>query len=235
MSDCPNTKDMTIIGNNKTEKKAILFNPRCKSWSCDICCEELKENWIHQAARGSMILADEGAELQFVTLTSRGSSTANKSIYYFKENWPKLRKRMATITNAWEPWSGYRWAYFLVPEKHKSGVLHCHLIAATHICAESVWKRHAHQTGFGYIIDVQEMITPLLAATYVSKYLHKGAGAEVWPKGFRRVRHSQNWPIAHAKKDESWEWMTIKNKDTVWFEKNALIDLGYNVVDQTTK
>lgn len=235
MERCQNTKDVTMIGHNKTEKKGLLFNPSCKSWSCDFCCEQLKDNWIHQAARGSMIMEGHGNQLQFVTLTSRGSSTPNKSVYFFKENWPKLRKRMADRTNEWTPFTGIEWAYFLVPERHESGVLHVHLIASTHICAESVWKQHAHQTGFGYIIDVQEMITPLLAATYVAKYLHKGMGAETWPRGFRRVRHSQNWPIAKPKKDEKWEWMTIKNEDTVWFEKNAMIDLGWQVTDRREK
>lgn len=235
MEKCLNTKEITVIGHNRTESKGILFNPSCKSWNCDYCSEELKDNWIHQAARGSMILEENGSQLQFVTLTSRGYATPNKSIYFFKENWPKLRKRIAANTKEWTPFTGCEWAYFLVPERHKSGVLHCHLVASTHICAESVWKRHAFETGFGYVIDVQEMITPLLAATYVAKYLHKGMGAEVWPKGFRRVRHSQNWPITKPKIDERWEWMTIKNKDTVWFEKNAMIDMGWHVVDTTEK
>lgn len=233
MEKCENTRNVVVFGVNKNKNTAILFNPACNSWSCDYCAETQKENWIHQAARGSMVLASEGSELQFITLTSRGYATPNKSVYFFKQNWPKLRKRMAERTNEWEPFTGNRWAYFLVPERHKSGVLHAHLIAATHICAKSVWKQHAHQTGFGYVVDVQEMITPLLAAAYVAKYLHKGMGAEQWPKGFRRVRHSQNWPMSKPRKDEEWSWKTYKNPETVWLEKHALVNMGWKVIDKT--
>lgn len=229
---CENTRDVTVFGKNKNEKTAILFNPRCKMWSCDYCAELNKDYWIHQAARGSLLLVSEGAQLQFVTLTSRGYATPNKSIYFFKRNWPKLRKRMADKTNEWTPFTGIKWSYFLVPERHKSGVLHAHLIAATHINGKNVWKEQAHQSGFGYVIDVQEMITPLLASKYVAKYLHKGMGAEEWPKGFMRVRHAQNWPIDKERPLGGWEWDTYRNENTVWIEKHALIDMGWDVQDR---
>jgi hypothetical protein len=232
VESCENTRDVVVFGTNQSEKKAMLFNPRCKSWSCDYCAEILKEDWIHQAARGSSLITSEGQELQFVTLTSRGYATPNKSVYFFKENFPKLRKRIADKTNAFQHSTGHKFAYFCVPERHKSGVLHAHMIVATHVCAKSIWKRDAHETGFGYIIDIQEMITPLLAAEYVSKYLHKGIGAEVWPKGFRRVRHSQNWPIAKPRENVAWCWETMKNENIIWREKMALLDMGWTVIDK---
>lgn len=233
MSYCEYTRNVVVFGRNKDKKTAILFNPDCKSWSCNYCAEVKKEEWIHNTGRGASILRDEGANLMFVTLTSRGYASPNKSIYFFKQNWPKLRKRITDRTNMWEDETGYRMNYLLVPERHKSGVLHAHMVIATHISSKQAWKHHAHQTGFGYIIDVQEMITPLLAAEYVSKYLHKGMGAEAWPKGFRRVRHSQKWPISRPKKDKRWEWDTYKNPNTVWLEKHALIDMGWAVIDKT--
>lgn len=235
LEQCPNTRNVSVFGVNREEQTAMIFNPRCKLWSCDYCAELNKEYWIAQAQRGAIVLTSEGQQLQFVTLTSRGYATPNKSVYFFKKNWPKMRKRMANRTKEWEPFTGIKWAYFLVPERHKSGVLHAHLIAATHISGETVWKKQAHQSGFGYMIDVQEMVTPLLAATYVSKYLHKGMGAEVWPKGFMRVRHSQNWPITKEKPLEGWEWKTYKNENTVWLEKHALLDMGWHVVDKREK
>lgn len=175
----------------------------------------------------------EAQTLQFVTLTSRSYTTPNSSIYFFKQNWPKLRKRMADQTNSWSPITGVEWAYFLVPERHKSGVLHAHLIAATHVDGKSYWKKQAWASGFGYQIDVAQIDSVTQVANYVTKYIHKGAGAEEWPKGFRRVRHSQNWPIANEKPLEGWEWDTYKNPRTVWIEKHALIDMGWEVVDKT--
>lgn len=229
---CENTRDVTVFGVNRIEKTALLFNPRCKQWSCDFCAELNKDYWIHQATRGSIIIASEGREIQFVTLTSRGYTTPTSSLYFFKQNWPKLSRRVKYETDKFRKCFGYEWAYFLVPERHKSGVAHFHLLAATHIRSEKTWKEFAHKTGFGYIVDVSPLISPDRAAHYVSKYLHKGAGAEQWPKGFMRVRHSQNWPITAEAPLEGWEWTTYKHEETVWIEKNALLDLGWEVVDK---
>lgn len=232
MEKCENTLNVTVFGKNKQEKVAILFNPRCKQWSCDYCAELNRDYWIHQAARGTLLLLSEGQRLQFVTLTSRGYATPAKSLYFFSQNWPKLRKRIAHQTEIWSPFTGINWAYFLIPERHKSGVLHAHLIAATHLDGQRWYKDNAYQTGFGYQADVKPDIDSLKAAYYAAKYLHKGTGAEDWPKGFMRVRHSQNWPIAKEQPLEGWLWETYKNDNTIWLEKNALLDMGWHVVDK---
>lgn len=233
MQECPNTVDVVIFGTRKETKTAILFNPRCNSWDCDYCFQEKKENWIHQAARGATVLQSEGASLQFITLTSRGYTTPVTSLHFFRENWPRLRKRASSLTKSWVPFTGISWAYFLVPERHQSGVLHAHLIAATHLNGKRWWKDAAHASGFGHQVDLVEMVNAKSCAGYVAKYLHKDAGGLSWPKGFMRVRHSQNWPISRPKKDEAWEWETYKNPFTIWTEKHALIDMGWTVIDKT--
>lgn len=230
METCSNTKDIIIFGWNNGEKKAIIFNPACKSWNCPHCSEVNKAEWIHQAARGSMLLWQDGATLQFVTLTSRGYTTPVSSVEYFKVNWPKLRKRAASLTKAWQPFTGCTWAYFLVPERHKSGVLHAHFVAATHIEGERWWKDNAYASGFGYIAKVQAMIDPKGVAYYIAKYLQKDAGDAAWPTNFRRVRHSQNWPIAKPANIEGWEFKPVREKDC-WTEKHALLNMGWHVID----
>lgn len=232
MQKCKNTKKIVVFGTNEHQKTALLFNPRCKSWNCDYCAEMNKEHWIHQTARGSQIITMEGRELQFVTLTSRHYATPTKSIYFFQQNWPKLRKRMAGRTNQWRGHQNIEWAYMLIPERHKSGVLHAHLLAATHISSKRIWKDAAFQSGFGYQIKIDEVVTPLLAADYVAKYLHKGEGAEDWPKGFRRVRHSQNWPMSTEKPLPGWDWKSYLSEETIWQEKHALLDMGWEVIDK---
>lgn len=235
MSDCPNTKDVTVLGKNKNERIAMLFNPRCKQWSCDYCAEINRDYWIHQAMRGTLLITSEGRDVQFVTLTSRGYATVNSSLYFFKQNWPKLNRKLKYHTNKWQGHFGYKWDYFLVPEHHKSGVAHFHILAATLYNEKKTWRDFAFSSGFGFIVDVDPLVDPSRAAHYVSKYLHKGAGAEQWPKGFMRVRHSQNWPISHEKQMDGWVWDTYKNNDTVWIEKNALINMGWEVKDMREK
>jgi hypothetical protein len=233
MENCPNTKNVYVLGKQQAEKKAIIFHPRCGQWSCDFCAEENKDYWIEQATRGTMIIQSEGREIQFVTLTSRGYTTAHSSLYFFKQNWPKLSRRIKYHTEKWKDYAGKRWDYFLVPEHHKSGVAHFHLLAATHFEAQKFWKKWAFETGFGYIVNVQSCRSAAGAAAYVSKYLHKGMGAEMWPKGFMRVRHSRGWPIAKPKPHEGWQWDTYKQENTIWIEKLALIDMGWHVKDLT--
>lgn len=232
MDKCENTQNVVVFGKHQEKRTAILFNPRCKQWSCDYCAELNKDYWIHNATRGTLLITMEGRDVQFVTLTSRGYATQNSSLYFFKQNWPKLNRRLKYNTNKWNKHFGYEWAYFLVPEHHKSGIAHFHLLAATNYNTKSTWKEWAWDTGFGYIVDVQPAIDPKQAANYISKYMHKGQGAEDWPKGFRRVRKSGNWPMSEEQPMEGWNWDTYKNEDTVWLEKMALIDMGWEVVDK---
>lgn len=229
---CENTRQVTTFGTNKIEKVAILFNPRCKMWSCDYCAEINKDAWIHTAMRGTLVLAMEGQRIQFVTLTSRPYATPVTGLYFLKQNWPKLNRTMRYHTNKWTKHLGLEWSYFMVPEKHKTGVVHCHLLAATHYTTEKSWKEFAFNAGFGWKVDAQGIVTPKKAANYVAKYLHKGQGSEDWPKGFRRVRKSQNWPVSEPQAMTGWEWATYKSDYTVWLEKHALIDMGYKVIDK---
>jgi len=228
---CPNAKEIIILGMNRVEKQAILFNPRCKLWSCDYCAELNKEFWIHQATRGAILITTEGRKIQFVTLTSRPYATPTTGLYFLKKNWPLLNRKLKYHTDKWRAALGYEWAYFMVPEHHKSGVVHCHLFAATHYDTVKSWKDFAFSSGFGWRVDVQPLITPEQAASYVAKYLHKGHGAEQWPKGFRRVRHSQNWPVSEMEPPLLWDFDTV-SEETAWLEKNALLNLGWQVRDK---
>lgn len=182
--------------------------------------------------RGTLLITSEGRGVQFVTLTSRGYSTPASSLYFFRQNWPKLNRRLKYHTDKYKKNLGYEWSYFLVPEHHKSGVAHFHILAATHFNTKKTWKQLAWETGFGYIVDVDPLIDPSRAANYVAKYLHKGQGAEQWPKGFMRIRHSRNWPIAGEQPMQGWDWETYASDETAWIEKHALINMGWEVVDK---
>jgi hypothetical protein len=232
--DCPNALDIIIMGVNNIDKKAIFFHPKCGQWSCPVCSEENKQEWVHQAGRGSQLLLDKGNFLQFVTLTGRGYFTVNSSLYFFSKNWPKFRKRLAYVTKKYQAITGTEFAYLLIPERHKSGKIHCHAIVSTPLVLERWYKDNAHQCGFGYMATVKPILDSKSASNYATKYLTKNAGDVEWPKGFMRVRHSQNWPIAHDKKDELWEWQTIGERDH-WVEAGALRNQGYFVVDNVTK
>ena len=93
------------------------------------------------------------------------------------------------------------WSYlaFTEGQANRQGMPHFHVLsdrlpsaprnAQGHVTKHNIhdW---AHKLGFGYEADVQT-ISSSKAAAYVSKYASKGDPAI--PKGFRRVRASQNW------------------------------------------
>lgn len=231
-TSCPNTRNIIIMGVNNIEKKALFFNPACKQWSCPYCGEVNKQYWVYQAQRGSMLLLSEGQMMQFVTLTGRGYFTPTTSIYFFRQNWPKMRKKLHRLTDKWADVTGTKFAYFLIPERHKSGLLHAHMLVTTFMDSKKWYKNEAHKCGFGYMADVQSVDSSAAAAGYVTKYLTKDAGGIEWPKGFMRTRHSQNWPITKPAIDELWQYQTIGERDK-FIELGALIDMGYHVTDKT--
>lgn len=228
---CPNAKDIIIMGTNPIERKAVFFNPACKQWDCPYCGELNKQYWVYQAQRGTQILLSEGNMLQFVTLTGRGYFTPTSSIVYFRQNWPKLRKRIQYLTDKWSDVTQTTFAYFLIPERHKSGNLHAHMLVTTFIDRDRWYKDNAHETGFGYQAKVKTIEDSSSAVSYVTKYIGKDFGGMSWPKGFMRVRHSQNWPMAEEKPLELWEWKSIGERD-FWLEKGALENMGWFIIDK---
>lgn len=235
VDSCPSTSSVFILGRNAEKQTAVFFNPACGTWSCPICGQIKADEWQHQAARGAMVLQQDGYDLQFITLTSRGYATPNKSLHFFKENWPRLRKRARHATNVYFEETGRKFAYFMVPERHKSGVLHAHMVAATHIQSKNWWKRAAWETGFGYIIDVQKLVDPLIVAAYISKYLTKQVADTHWPRHFRHVRHSQNWPKSKPEEIKGWEWERYTCRDQAKIDLMDLQVSGWKLIDKARK
>lgn len=225
---CSSPLKINVIGINRDQKKAIIFNPRCKKWDCPYCAQLNAESWTYKGFRGASLLTMEGQNLRFVTLTSRPYATPNQSIHYFSENWPKLSRRAAYHTKQQE----IDWSYFMIPEQHKTGVLHAHLIAVTPLTTKW-WKDNAYKTGFGYMADSKPIGEPALVVGYITKYLSKSIQYNRWPKGFRRVRTSRNWPMPPPEIMPGWEWST-HDDESAWFEYYLLQDCGFDVRDKRT-
>lgn len=229
-SGCQSPLKINIIGVNQVAKQAIIFNPRCKKWDCPFCAGLNTEGWLHRGLRGAMEIAAEGRELRFVTLTSKPYATPNMSIYFFKLNWPKLVRRAAYHT---KKVNGQSWAFLLIPEQHKTGRLHCHMIASTHLKSKW-WKDNANSTGFGYMAKSDEIDHPAKVAGYVVKYLAKSVEFQYWPKGFRRVRTSRNWPKELPEIRPDWDFES-HNDDEAMIEKYNLTKAGYKITDKREK
>lgn len=226
-TQCSFPLKINIIGINTVLKKGIIFNPDCKNWKCPHCAQKNAADWVFRCFRGASLFVEQGQDLRFVTLTSRAYATPNASLHYFGINWPRLARRAAYQTNKID---GQKWAYFLVPEQHKTGVLHAHIIATTHL--KTRWfKDNAYKVGFGFMAKSIPIEEAALVTGYVTKYLGKSIEYTKWPKGFRRVRTSRNWPKNPAEIMPGWEWSN-HDDESAWYEKYAMLDLGFEVNDK---
>lgn len=226
-NQCERPLNITLVGVNKEQKKALFFHPRCKQWDCEYCQELNRDWWVWVGMRGASLLLSEGIEMSFITLTSRAYSTPNKSIHFMKQNWPKLVRRAKYHT---EKKAGQKWAYMLIPERTKAGILHAHLIACTTLSSHW-WHDNGYATGFGFSNEAEPIDHAGGAAKYISKYLGKDMLHTGWPKGFRRVRTSRNWPKPDRLSLPGWEW-SKHSDESAWFEYYLLKDYGYDVKDK---
>ena len=226
-SRCTQEKTITMVGINAEKKEAVIFNPRCKSWKCPYCAEKNSQDWQYRVLKGALELSAQGHALRFITLTSRTYATPTTSLYYFKQNWPKLQRRAKYNT---EKNGAGLWTYIIIPEQHKTGVLHCHLIATTDLTSRW-WHDNGYACGFGFQNKSIPVENPVGCAGYVTKYLAKSIAYNQWPPKFRRIRASQKWPVVAKPKPEGWEYKAHTD-ESAWFEYFLLKDYGYKVTDQ---
>lgn len=164
-----------------------------------------------------------GFPMSFITVTARGGKgrTRERSIEAFREAWPKLRKRVK--------YHGGEFEYILVPEQHKNGVVHFHLLA-TNTLSQRNWKDYAYQAGLGYMAKVKAVGDAGRGAYYVSKYLGKEFAGVVWPKGYRRARASKGWPrLTQDMPPGEWAYNPYRDKGKLYWEIAMLQDYGYTV------
>ena len=86
---------------------------------------------------------------------------------------------------------GFR--YVILPECHKDGRVHWHLVASGNI-ANRWLKDNAAASGLGYMTTSEPIGEMSAAIGYVSKYISKAIYRANWPPKLRRISTSQKWP-----------------------------------------
>lgn len=164
----------------------ILYRPRCGLWTCKSCGDHNKRKWVAKIGHGLTEYQSEGLDFHFVTLTShRKLKTAEATIAVFKHAWDVLGKRARREAPGMK--------YVLIPERHKTQKLHCHLLTSAHMPTRW-YKDNSASCGLGYIADEERLLSVARGCYYISKYTAKQVGEDIWPKGYRRVRTSHKWP-----------------------------------------
>lgn len=221
LSACPNSS-IQMLGKNDVQKLAIFFRPRCKRWDCPHCCFVNKSLWTMRMHHATSELITNGQSLSMVTITAHEKHQKNRAIQKFPDQWNKLQNR-------WRRRCTGKPYYALFPEVGDGNHFHCHFITNEPLC-ERFWKDHARASGMGFMADGGDAnIPPKAAAGYASKYLTKSFQFQ-WPKGFRRVRTSQNFPkLPPLEKEPGWAFMVIPPTLSVSACKEQLEACGYSV------
>jgi hypothetical protein len=221
--ECSGTGRPFIVGSNSETNQALIFKPDCGNWKCPACAEKKAKVWVLDAFRGAGILQAGGRNVDFVTLTTRGGRgrTRERSINSFRKHWPILRKRAAYYGGPLE--------YLAIPEQHKNGVVHLHLLITNEL-SKRWWKDNAYLVGLGFMVAVEPVDHAGEAGLYVAKYLGKQYVHICWPRGFRRARASKGWPrLPAVDRPEGWHYEVFRDWGAVNWEAHLLTDLGYIV------
>lgn len=171
---------------DNTTQTVYFIRPDCKSWSCQPCAARRAAVWRHVASYGGDALLAQGLGLSFVTLTSHEvvrSVTAGVAVW--RKSWPKLSARWRRRAPGAQ--------YFYVGEQKKAMNFHVHMVTSADI--QTRWyKDNARACGMGYEAKAVPVTSGIECGGYCTKYLVKAIAVEGWPKYWRRINTSRNWP-----------------------------------------
>lgn len=185
----------------------------CNDWTCKRCGQIRAREEYGRIVEGARKLSEAGHKLYFWTLTCRGREC---SVEEAESNYLRWTNHLLSSCRYQAKKVAVDFVYVQVTERQKRQHPHSHLIAsfvppdaqrylrgeklpnarvAKHDCLWSEWFREANiKSGLGKECDLSAIESPVAVAVYISKYLFKEAMSTKWPKGWKRIRYSQNWP-----------------------------------------
>jgi len=200
---CPIMKAFTAHGTVKAVP--------CGRWQCPRCSKANARKW---AWRAMLQLDADPRPCRFWTLTMPGGYKSPAFAFSCIPGlWDAFRKLIQRSCGNWT------YLAFVEGQAQRNGMPHFHILSY----APSPYrlKDVAAHVGFGYMakdLPVQSK----QAAVYVAKYASKGDPA--MPKGFRRVRASQDWEPLPFVPHEKW---------LVQAKMETLVDFLLRVEDET--
>jgi len=226
-------------------KKWGVVQGCCNDWLCPRCGQQRAREEYGRIVAGAREIG-KTHKLYMLTITCRG----REMTYEDAENgYLVWTNRLLSNLRMSCKRSGKMWAYASVTERQKRQHPHSHYLTTycpydvvlvkkgegkfsytsgqvdvakhTTLQSESLEKA-CFGAGLGWQYDLSELESVEGASRYVAKYLFKETVfTTVWPKGWRRVRYSQNWPKLPEVKGDAMILLSIND----WYElaRKALI------------
>lgn len=221
-SSCVSPAKIVIKAINPVTKQVVYFHPACHKWDCPVCGEKNAYKARLRALQGYETLSGQGRKFDFLTLTPHEKLTSSASIPVMAKAWVKLNRRVKRAAGHHD--------YFLIPELHQSGKLHFHALVSAQL-KKKWWKDNGRECGMGYQNDLREVNEIGGVGGYLTKYLTKMLQDSNLPKGFRRIRASQDWPaLSELPKPEGWNFVTLNKKSVISDEIKFYQNTGHAVV-----
>jgi len=210
--ECKRHSGVLLVGDLASEKTRILKYARCKMWDCQYCARVNAGMHRSRIISGvNKIYAEETWRFSFVTLTSHEKNRGlERSIEVWKDAWKLLSNRMRHTLRK----INHEVYYVFIGEQHKDGTLHVHGLFPNAL-SKKWWKDNARGCGLGYEVDCEEVENSGWAAAYCTKYMSKHIGVSIYPKNFRRINFSRNFPALKKNAvDGDWQkaehWLSIE-------------------------
>lgn len=190
----------------------------CNDWNCPKCGQQRAREEYGRIVAGAREIG-KTHDLYIFTVTCRGKDC---SLEEAENNYLEWTNRLLTRLRAETKRSGKEWYYASVTERQDRMHPHSHYlttycpndavlvkkgqkkdmcflpsgILAKHDTLQSfALERACAECGLGYQYDISRLESIEAGSRYVSKYLFKDTiFTTKWPKGWRRVRYSRNWP-----------------------------------------
>lgn len=232
-----------LIAYRVVDKAWAIMQANCNSWTCPRCglIRAKEEYW--RIVKGAELLA-QSSELYFITLTCRGKELALEDS---EVNYYKWTNRLLSACRVRAKRKGQKWCYMQVTERQKRGHPHSHVITTfkPHDLRDGTkkqWKQHEGSrvaydvealrsdwlqkrcvsAGLGKQYDISVVQEASAASRYVAKYLFKDSMfTDLWPKHWRRVRYSNNFPKQEREKPDGMalrtplDWYTLAKKAVI--------------------
>jgi len=185
----------------------------CNHWDCPRCGILRAKEEYAKMVNGAETIEGQGRQMYFWTLTCRGKEMSKSEAERGYLGWTNA---LLNVARNRANRAGDYWAYVAVTERQRRGHPHSHMITtylppdhfpfakgdrlpngrrARRDCIWSEWFRAANfKAGLGAECDISAVQSAAAVSRYVAKYLFKQTTLDVWPKGWKRVRYSQNWP-----------------------------------------
>lgn len=205
------------IAYQKEGRDYAVSQGNCHHWDCPRCGIARAKTEYWRIVNGCTQIVAEGHSLNFITITTRGAGIPIKEA---EQNYLLWTNRLLTNLRTKTARVGGYWCYVQVTERQKRKHPHSHILTTyepddvvegvkehwttkragigemeyVDALRSEVLQAAVCSSGLGEQYDFSRVRSPQAVSRYVGKYLFKSSLITVWPKGWKRVRYSQNWP-----------------------------------------